>query len=57
MTFEHKGYTLQQSDYNNHFIIFKDDKMVCHAQYDKKITEDEAKEKIDFYIDVIRRNT
>ena len=53
-TFEHKGYVLQQSDYNNHFMIFKDDKMVYHAQYDKKLTEDEAKEEMltDIYYQV-----
>ena len=52
MVVEHRGYTLQQSSYNNHYMIIKDNKMVCHAQYDKKLTKQEAKEKIDFYIDL-----
>ena len=47
---EHKGYTLQQSGYNNHFMIIKDNKIVCHAQYNKKLTEQEAKEKIDLFL-------
>lgn len=51
-TFEHRGYILQQSSYNNHYMIIKDNKMVCHAQYDKNLTEDEAREKIDFFIDL-----
>lgn len=52
-TVEYKGYILQQSNYNYHYMIFKDEKMVCHAQYDKKLTEDEAKERIEFFIDLL----
>ena len=47
MIVEHRGYTLQQSGYNNHYMIIKDNKMVCHAQYDKKLTEQDAKERIE----------
>ena len=52
-TFEHKGYLLQQSGYNNHFMIFKDGKMICHAQHNKKLDQKGAEKSIDFYIDLI----
>lgn len=52
-TFEHKGYVLQQSDYNNHFMIFKDDKMVCHSQCTEKLDQKKAEENIDFFIDLM----
>lgn len=49
---EYKGYILQQSNYNNHYMIFKDDKMVMHCQYNKKLDQKGAEEAIDFYIDL-----
>lgn len=51
--FEHKGYVLKQSGYNNHYMIFKDGKMICHAQCTEKLDQKEAEELIDFYIDLI----
>ena len=53
-TYEHKGYTLQQTSYNWHYMIIKDDKMVMHCQCGKKLTEQEAKESIEFYLDLIK---
>ena len=53
MVIEHKGYVLRQSEYNNHYMIFKDGKMVCHAQCTKSLTEKEAKENIDFFLDLM----
>ena len=53
-TYEHKGYTLQQTSYNWHYMIIKDDKMVMHCQCGKKLTEQEAKEVIEFYLDLIK---
>lgn len=51
--FEHKGYVLQQSGYNNHFMIFKDGKMVCHSQCTEKLDQKKAEENIDFFIDLM----
>ena len=49
--FTHKGYTLTQTDYNHHFMIFASDgHMVMHAQYDKPLTEGKAREFIEHYI-------
>lgn len=52
-TFEHKGYVLQQSDYNNHYMIFKDGQWVCHCQCTEKLNKKKAEENIDFFIDLI----
>lgn len=51
--FEHKGYILQQSEYNNRFMIFKDGKMVCHSQCTEKLDKKKAEENIDFFIDLM----
>lgn len=53
-TFEHKGYLLQQSSYNWHYMIFdlSTDKMVMHSQCERKLTEDEAKKSIDTYLEL-----
>lgn len=49
--FIHKGYTLAQTDYNYHYMIFAEDgRMVMHVQYNKPLTEEKAKEFIDDYI-------
>ena len=49
--FTHKGYTLTQTDYNYHYMIFSGDgHMVMHAQYDKPLTEEKAREFIEHYI-------
>ena len=50
--FEYKGYILQQSNYNNHYMIFKDDKMVMHCQCTEKLNQKKAEENIDFFIDL-----
>ena len=49
---EYKGYVLQQSGYNNHYMIFKDDKMVMHCQCDRKLDQKGAEEAIDFYLNL-----
>lgn len=51
-TYEHKGYTLQQTSYNWHYMIIKDGKMVCHCPCTYKLTEEQAKEKIDLFIKI-----
>ena len=38
---------------NNHVMICKDDEMVFHAQVNKKLTNDELKGHVDFYLDVL----
>ena len=38
---------------NNHVMICKDGEMVFHAQVDKKLTDDELKENVDFYLDIL----
>lgn len=51
MKFQHKGFTLSQTDYNYHYMIFTEDgHMVMHVPYDKPITEEKAKEFIEHYI-------
>lgn len=54
MTVEHKGYVLQQSDYNNHYMVFKDGRWVCHASCTKKLTGEEAREHIERFIELTR---
>lgn len=50
-TYKHKGYTLSQTDYNYHYMIFDEGgNMVCHVPYDKPITEEKAVEFIEHYI-------
>ena len=50
--YEHNGYILQQSSYNNHYMIFEAEsgKLVLHVSCESKLTEEEAKERIDLYI-------
>lgn len=49
--FTHKGYTLTQTDYNYHYMIFASDgHMVMHVPYDKPLTEEKAREFIEHYI-------
>lgn len=53
MKFTHKGYTLAQEamPVNYHYMIFAEDgRMVMHVPYCKPITEEKAKEAIEFYI-------
>lgn len=54
MKFQHKGYTLSQTDYNYHYRIFAPDgHMVLHVPHDKPITEEKAREFIDNYISFV----
>lgn len=53
MRFIHKGYTLVQEavKVNYHYMVFdKNGRMVMHVPYDKPVTEEKAKEAIEFYI-------
>jgi hypothetical protein len=52
--FEYKGYTLVQSAYNNHYMIYDETgKMVMHCQHEKKLSEKAAQEQIEFFIEYI----
>lgn len=54
--FTHKGYTLTQTDYNYHYMIFASDgRMVMHVSYDKPLTEEKAREFIEHYIFLARK--
>lgn len=48
----HKGYTLVQSEYSNHYAIFEDktSRFVMHSQYNERLTEETAKEHIENFI-------
>ena len=54
--FMHKGYTLTQTDYNYHYMIFASDgHMVMHVPYDKPLAEERAREFIEHYIFLTRK--
>ena len=38
---------------NNHVMVCKDGEMVFHAEVDKKLTDEELKGYVDFYLDVL----
>lgn len=46
---EHKGYTLVQTEYNWHFMIYETEtgRMVMHAQGTRPLTDEEAKRSIE----------
>lgn len=44
----YKGYIISQAE-NNHVMICKDNQMLFHAQSNKKLNEDELKQKLEFY--------
>jgi hypothetical protein len=54
---KHKGYLLQQTSYNWHYAIIdcKTNEWVCHVQYTRKLTEEEARECIDRYLELINK--
>lgn len=51
----YRGHIVQQN-INNHVMICKDSEMVFHAEVDKKMTDDELKGYVDFYLDVLLPN-
>ena len=51
MVVTYKGLTLQQSAYNNHYMIFDErGNPLLHANYSKPLTEFEAYRRIDEYL-------
>lgn len=52
-TYEHRGFVLQQTSYNWHYMIINaNGRPVMHCQYNKKLSEDEAKRMIDDYLEL-----
>ena len=51
----YRGCTVSQAS-NNHVTICKDDEMVFHASLDKRLTDDELREQVDFYLDILLSN-
>ena len=37
-------------------IIFQNNEMVFHASLDKRLTDDELREQVDFYLDILLSN-
>lgn len=50
MCIEHRGYFIQQSTYNNHIMIVKDDRMVLHSACTEKKTELQLRGIVDGWI-------
>ena len=55
MTYRQGDYVLQQSEYNNHYMIIYDNgidnpRIVMHASFSKQLTEKEAEDMIDCYL-------
>ena len=38
---------------NNHVMVCKDGEMVFHAEVNKKLTDEELKGNVDFYLDIL----
>ena len=49
---KYRNHTVLQAS-NNHVMICKDSEMLFHAEVDKKMTDDELKGYVDFYLDVL----
>ena len=49
---KYKSYVVSQ-DSNNPLSIYKNGQMVSHAQMTKKLTDDELKKQVDFYLNVL----
>ena len=51
---EHKGYILQQGSTCPHYMIFKADTNECvmHCSCTKHLTEEQAREHIDIFVDI-----
>ena len=56
-TFKHKGYILQQTSYNWHYMIEEElsGKVVMHVQHTKKLTVAEAQQCIERFIQLGER--
>lgn len=49
---EYMGYTVIQSDYNNHVTIYKDGHMVMHSQCTERKTDKELRAMVHRFLDL-----
>ena len=49
---QYRNHTVSQAS-NNHVMICKDSEMAFHAEVDKKLTDNELKKQVDFYLDIL----
>lgn len=49
---QYRNHTVSQAS-NNHVMICKDSEMVFHAEVNKKLTDNELKKQVDFYLDIL----
>ena len=49
---KYRNCTISQAS-NNHVAICKNDERVFHANIDKRLTDDELKKQVDFYLDIL----
>lgn len=47
---EHRGYVIIQSTSNHHVMIRKDGRMVYHANYDRPLTDEQLRQRVDEYL-------
>lgn len=52
---KYKGYQVSQAK-NNHVAIAKDNEMIFHANCRKKLSEDELKNLVDWYINIFKND-
>ena len=50
MCIEYKGYVIQQSTYNNHIMIIKENRMVMHSQCSQKLNEKQLCDLVDEFV-------
>ena len=48
---KYKGYTISQAS-NNHIMISKNNEYLFHAQLDRKLSNDEMKKQIEWFIEM-----
>ena len=51
MNIKYKGYEISQSDYNNHIIISKNQKIVMHISATEKFSIEQLKLIVDFWLE------
>ena len=49
---KYRGYTISQAS-NNHVAIFQNSKMIFHSQISKKLSDEELKKQVDFFLDIL----
>lgn len=51
-TIKYRNCIISQAS-NNHVVICKNDERIFHANVDKRLTDDELKKQVDFYLDIL----